>query len=108
MIERVHQTIGQMIRSMEVQNLENIDNPFKGILSAICFAIRATVHTTLQATPSQLVFGRDHILNIKYEANWKQICKQKQKLINKNNKIENSILSTFLKVFVPKAKAAIE
>ena len=88
-IERVHQTIGQMIRSMEVQNLENIDNPFKGILSAVSFAVRATVHTTLQATPSQLVFGRDHILNIKYQADWKNICNQKQKLINKNNQIEN-------------------
>ena len=74
---------------MEPQNTDNIDNPFKEILSAIFFAIRATVHTTLQATPSQLVFGRDHILNIKYEANWKQICKQKQKLISKNDKLEN-------------------
>ena len=89
-IERVHQTIGQIIRTMEPQNTDNIDNPFKGILSAICFAIRATVHTTLQATPSQLVFGRDHLLNIKYEANLKQICKQKQRLINKNNKLENN------------------
>lgn len=88
-IERVHQTIGQMIRTLEVQNTENLVNPFQGILSAVCFAIRATVHTTLQATPSQLVFGRDHILNIKYEANWKQIRDQKQKLINKNNKLEN-------------------
>ena len=64
-----------------LQNTENIDNPFKGILSAVCFAVRATVHTTLQATPSQLVFGRDHILNIKYQANWKNIRDQKQKLI---------------------------
>ena len=47
-VERVHQTIGQMIRTMEVQNTENVDNPFKGILSAVCFAVRATVHTTLQ------------------------------------------------------------
>ena len=47
------------------------------------------MHTTLQATPSQLVFGRDHILNIKYQADWKNICNQKQRLINKNNQIEN-------------------
>ena len=88
-IERVHQTIGQMIRSMEVQDTENIDDPFKGILSAVCFAVRATVHTTLQATPSQLVFGRDHVLNIKFQANWKNILNQKQKMINKNNQEEN-------------------
>ena len=88
-IERVHQTSGQMIRTMEVQNTDNINGPFKGILSAVCFAVRATVHTTLQASPRQLVFGRDHVLNIKYQANWKQIKDRKQKIINKNNKIEN-------------------
>ena len=88
-IERVHQTIDQMIRSMEVQNTENIGDPFKGILSEGCFIVRATVHTTLQATPSQLALGRDHILNIKFQANWKNICNQKQKIIDKNNQNEN-------------------
>ena len=68
-----------MIRAMEIQDTENITDPFKGILSAVCFAVRATVHTTLQASPSQLVFGRDHVLNIKYQANWKQIKDRKQK-----------------------------
>ena len=68
-IERVHQTIGQMLRTHEVQNTDNIVDLFKGILAAISFAVRATVHTTLKATPTQLVLGRDHILNLKYEAN---------------------------------------
>ena len=88
-IERVHQTIGQIIRAMEVQNTDNLDTPFQGVLAAVSFAVKATVHTTLQATPSQLVFGRDHVLNIKHEANWKKILDQKQKLINKNNEREN-------------------
>ena len=88
-IERAHQTIGQMLRSFQVQNTQEVVNPFKGILAAICFAMRATIHTTLKATPSQLVFGRDHILNIKYEANWRYIKEMKQKMINKNNEIEN-------------------
>ena len=46
-IERVHQTIGQMIRTSEVQEMDNVIDPFKGILAAIYFAIRAMVHTTL-------------------------------------------------------------
>ena len=62
-----------MLRSFQIQNTENMTNPFKGILAVICFAVRATVYSTMQATPTQLVFGRDHILNIKYEANWKHI-----------------------------------
>ena len=47
------------------------------------------MHTTLQETSTQLVFGRDHVLNLKYEANWKNICDQKQKMINRNNQSEN-------------------
>ena len=78
-IERVHQTIGQMVRTKQVQNTDLVNNPFQGVLAAVSFALRATVHTTLQATPSQLVFGRDHILNVKHVANWKNILDQKQK-----------------------------
>ena len=54
------------------------------------FATRATFHTTLQATPTQLVFGRDAILNSTFEANWKYIKDRKQKLINQNNPKENA------------------
>ena len=88
-IERVHKTIGDMIRTMQVQNMDDED-PLEGVLAAAAFGVRATFHTTLQATPAQLVFGRDSILNIKHEANWKYIKERKQLLINKNNEKENS------------------
>lgn len=88
-VERVHQTIGNMIRTFQVQNMDE-ENPWIGILSAVAFAIRATVHTTTQATPMQLVFGRDAMLNIQFNANWKMIQQRKQKLIKQNNKRENS------------------
>jgi len=88
-VERVHQTIGQMIRTFEVQEMDNVNDPFKGVLTEISFAIRATVHTTLQSSPTQLVFGRDHMLNIKHEADWTSIKERQQKLIDKNNEVEN-------------------
>ena len=70
-LERVHQTIGNMIRTMQVQNLVLDDeNPWDGVLSATMFALRATVHTTTRFTPTQLVFGRDAILNTRHKANW--------------------------------------
>ena len=53
------------------------------------FALRATVHTTTRFTPTQLVFGRDAILNTRHEANWKIIKERKQKLINRGNEREN-------------------
>jgi transposase InsO family protein len=90
-IERIHQTIGNMIRSFQVGKMEvDEDDPWSGILAAVMFATRATYHTTIQATPAQLVFGRDAILNTKFEANWNYIRQRKQELINQNNQRENN------------------
>jgi len=89
-LERAHQTLGQMLRTYEVQDLDNVDKPLNGILAAICFALRATTHTTLHTSPTQLAFGRNHILNVKFEVNWQLIRKKKQDMINKNNERENS------------------
>jgi hypothetical protein len=65
------------------------DDPWKGILAATAFAIRATYHTTLQKSPGPLVSGRDIIFNIQHTANWEYIRTRKQRLIQKNNKNEN-------------------
>jgi len=56
-----------------------------GILGAAIFALRATYHTTLQATPCQLIFGRDAMLNVKFEeANWQLIKQRKQNRIHES------------------------
>ena len=89
-LERVHQTIGNIIRTMNIQQMVLDDeNPWDGILASTMFALRATVHTTTQFTPTQLVFGRDAILNTRHEANWHLIKERKQKLINRGNEREN-------------------
>ena len=68
-IERVHQTISNMIRSLEIHNRElDEEDPWPGILAAVMYGVRATYHTTTQATPMQLVFRRDALLNIQFEA----------------------------------------
>ena len=87
-IKRIHQTIGNIIRTFDVSNIIN-NNPWSGILSATMFAVRATYYTTLQASPMQLVLGRDAILNIKHVSDWEHIRKRKQVQINHNNKREN-------------------
>ena len=91
-LERVHKTIGDIIRTFEVYDseIENEDDVWAGVLSATMFAIQATCHTTLQATPTQLVFGRDAILDIEYQANWDAIKNRKQLMIHKNNQRENA------------------
>ncbi len=58
--------------------------------SAAAWAIRSTYHTTLQATPGQLVFGRDMLLSIPFRADWARIKLRKQGLINKGVLRENA------------------
>ena len=52
--------------------------------------MRSTVHTAMQATPMQLVFGRDAIMNSTSNANWQLIRQKKQAVIHKNNQAENN------------------
>ena len=66
-IERIHQTIGNNIRTFDVSNIVNNDT-WSGILAATMFAVCANYHTTLQASLVKLVFGRYAILNIKHVA----------------------------------------
>ena len=63
--------------------------PWDGILDSTMFALRATLHTTTQYTPAQLIFGRDSIINQRHDVGWETIRKRKQDLINKGNECEN-------------------
>jgi hypothetical protein len=83
-IERVHQTLRDNLATFELSNRELQEyDPFGSFISAAAWAIRSTIHTTLQATPGQLVFGRDMLLNIPFKADWAAIRKRKQDLIGK-------------------------
>ena len=63
---------------------------FQGILAAVHDAFQRVVHTATQATPTQLAFGRDALLNTSFEADWQCIKKRKQHRITHNNKAENA------------------
>ena len=46
-LERVHQTIGNILHTFKVQNMVLDDeNPWDGILASTMFALKAMVHTT--------------------------------------------------------------
>ena len=66
-----------------------MDDLWIRILPAVIFAMQSTVHTTTQATPMQLVFGCDVIMNLTFNANW-HLIKMKKEAISKNNAKENS------------------
>jgi hypothetical protein len=81
-----------MIRSAQIKDKRDLDSffGFKGVLAACRKAMNSTVHTTARATPSQLVFGRDAMLNATFQADWQFIKERKQRLIIQNNKRENA------------------
>jgi ABC-type lipoprotein release transport system permease subunit len=51
-IERVHQTLGNLIRSFQLQDKPyyDPDDPCVGILMAVAFALCSTYYTTLRAS----------------------------------------------------------
>ena len=87
-VERIHQVLGNMLRTFNLEEEEEED-PWKGILSVVAFAVRSTIHTTMKKTPGQVVFKRHMILNITHQADWELIKQRRQRLIDKNNKMEN-------------------
>ena len=57
-IERVHQVLNDALHTFELSEHElDEHDPWASFLSATAYAIRSTYHTTLEASPCQLVFG---------------------------------------------------
>jgi hypothetical protein len=79
-----------MLRLFDLKNNnehleEQEENPLDYFLQSTVWAIRSTYHPTLQATPYQLVFGKDMIYNIAFRVNLDKVQKLKQDNINKFN-----------------------
>jgi hypothetical protein len=90
-IERVHLTLNDALRTAEVDGREMDDkDPSGPFLSSDAYAIRSIFHTTLKATPGQLVFGRDMVLPIKFMADWGGVEQQCQNEMGRNNRRENA------------------
>ena len=80
-----------MLRCKNVSNLDlDENNPWTALLASISFSMRATHHTTIGASPAQVVFGRDMIHPLQYTAGWDLIKNRKQQVIDKSNVRENS------------------
>jgi hypothetical protein len=88
--ERVHLVLADALRTFELQEREmDANDPWASLLANAAFAIRSTYHTTLGASPGQLVFCRDMLLPIKFKANWGLNVKTKSDVImNEKIKVE--------------------
>ena len=79
-----------MLRTFELTNYKFDPNDhWSDLLASVSWAMHSTYHTVLQATPGQLVFGCDMLLNLRCDAKWDALKKHCQTLINSRCKTEN-------------------
>ena len=81
-VKRIHKVVMNMLntKNLKEQVFDYID-PWGELLSSIAWAIRASHHSTLDATLAQLIFAL---------INWKAISLKKQMSTDKSNLRENS------------------
>ena len=78
-VRKIHQIIVNLVHTFELQNKYlDEDDPWSGILAGTAFARQNTYHTKSQATPIQLVLGRDMIIDNPFNTDWEYIrrCKK--------------------------------
>jgi hypothetical protein len=72
--------------TIPLQTLADIQ---QDLLAPVQWALNATFHTVLQATPAQLAFCRDMIMPTSYMAHWQSLCQHRQAITDKDNAREN-------------------
>jgi hypothetical protein len=89
-VERVHQTLGNILRTKALDKWDfDYDDPWSDILAHAAWALRSTVHSLYDATPAQLIFGRDMIFDVSYTPEWSNLLQRKRTARLKNTEREN-------------------
>ena len=88
-IERVHLTMGDMLRTMTLAGTDWFYE-LNRTLQSVAWAVRTTVSTTTGYSPGQLAFSRDMIMATQVKIDWERIKAIKQSAAIKNNASENS------------------
>jgi hypothetical protein len=71
MLERLHQVLGQMLCTSELDMAETISPDDIDVF--LDWAIHSTYHTVLKASPGAVIFRRDMLFDIPFIANWNKI-----------------------------------
>ena len=95
-IERIHQLLGNIVRTYNPQeSYVNDAYPWMGILAAAAFLVRSMYHLTKQNILGQLFFRQDMIIPINQIVNWVYIRQRKQAQIEKDLICENSTIINY-------------
>jgi hypothetical protein len=81
-VERVHQILGNMIRTFELENFEfDYNDPWSQILANCAWEISLKEHRILDATLAQIVFGKNKLFDLSFTTNYSELKKLKTKSI---------------------------
>jgi transposase InsO family protein len=86
-VERSHATIANILRTTYPDEIPPQER--EECLQEVAWAMRAAWHTALKASPCQVVFGRDMMFDIEYQANWMAIHEMQRKRQKQQNEQEN-------------------
>ena len=79
-----------MLRCKDLANGDlDPDNPWSDLLSSVAWAIISTHHTTIGATPGQMIFRRDMVHPLVHVVDWDLVKKRKAKMLLQSNASEN-------------------
>ena len=81
---------------MDLDNVQvDLLDPWDDILANVAWAVRSLYHTTLGATPGELVFGRDMLFNIRNKIDWQSIHARRQRRTDNDRARENASRKDF-------------
>ena len=73
---------------MEKHEFDSTD-PWTDVVSSCAWAIRSTVMPTVNASPAQLIFGRDMLFDLSFAVKWRDVRNKRIELRKQNNEREN-------------------
>ena len=75
-----------MLRTNDLDNHEfDTGDPWGDMLAEITWAICSLYHTTLNATPGQILFSQDMLFDMRFNPDWDTIRKRKRAQVLKDN-----------------------
>jgi hypothetical protein len=87
-IERVHLTMGDMLRAMTFSG-DDWFLDMQRALDAVAWAVRTTINPNIKHSPCHLAFNQDMIFRRAVTVNWEAIQHERQKVAAASNKKEN-------------------
>ena len=73
-LERIHQVVSSMLKTKDLANATfDAVAPWSDIFASMVYVVQCSYHSTLQATPRQLFFGRDILLDTNFQTNYREM-----------------------------------